>query len=44
MAEEAKTDLEKTLRALLLINLDGIKQKPQIAILDKKSSAQRQRQ
>jgi DNA-directed RNA polymerase specialized sigma24 family protein len=35
MAEEAKTDLEKTLRALLLINLEGIKQKPQIAILDK---------
>jgi hypothetical protein len=35
MAEEAKTDLEKTLRALLLINLEGTKQKPQIAILDK---------
>jgi hypothetical protein len=35
MAEEAKTDQEKTLRALLLINPEGIKQKPQIAILDK---------
>ena len=35
MAEEAKPDLEKTMRALLLINLEGIKQRPQIAILDK---------
>ena len=27
--------LEKTLRALLLINLDSMKQRPQITILDK---------
>ncbi len=35
MAEETKTELEKTLRALLLVNLDSLKQKEQIAILDK---------
>lgn len=34
MAEERKTELEKTLRALLLINLESMKQKQQIAILD----------
>jgi len=27
--------MEKTLRALLLVSLDSLKQKPQIAILDK---------
>jgi DNA-directed RNA polymerase specialized sigma24 family protein len=35
VAEETKTELEKTLRALLLVNLDSMKQKEQIAILDK---------
>jgi DNA-directed RNA polymerase specialized sigma24 family protein len=35
MAEVAKTELEKTLRALLLINLGSLGQKQQIAILDK---------
>jgi DNA-directed RNA polymerase specialized sigma24 family protein len=36
MAEEAKASvLEKTLRALLLVNLDPMKQKQQITILDK---------
>ena len=35
MAEETKTELEKTLRALLLVNIDSLKQKQQIAILDK---------
>ena len=35
MAEEPKTQMEKTLRALLLVSLDSMKQKPQIAILDK---------
>ncbi len=35
MAEETRTELEKTLRALLLVNLDSMKQKEQIVILDK---------
>ena len=35
MAEEPKTELEKTLRALLLVSLESMKQKQQIAILDK---------
>lgn len=35
MAEETKNELEKTLRALLLVNLESMKQKQQIAILDK---------
>jgi len=35
VAEEPKTELEKTLRALLLVSLDPMKQKQQIAILDK---------
>lgn len=35
MAGDAKTELDKTLRALLLLNLGEMKQKQQIAILDK---------
>ena len=35
MGEEAKSELEKTLRALLLISLESMKQKQRIAILDK---------
>jgi DNA-directed RNA polymerase specialized sigma24 family protein len=35
VAEEPKTELEKTLRALLLVSLESMKQKQQIAILDK---------
>jgi len=36
MAEEAKASvLEKTLKALLLVNLDSMKQRQQITILDK---------
>ena len=35
MAEEQKTELEKSLRALLLVNLEPLKQKQQITILDK---------
>jgi DNA-directed RNA polymerase specialized sigma24 family protein len=35
VAEERKTELEKTLRALLLMSLESMKQKQQIAILDK---------
>ena len=35
MAEETKTELEKTLRALLLVSIESLRQKPQIAILDK---------
>lgn len=35
MAEEPKSELEKTLRASLLVSLDPMKQKQQIAILDK---------
>ncbi len=35
MAEEPKTEMEKTLRALLLVSLDSMKQRQQIAILDK---------
>ena len=35
MTEEPKTELEKTLRALLLVSLESMKQKQQIAILDK---------
>ena len=35
MAEEPRTELEKSLRALLLVSLDPLKQKQQITILDK---------
>ena len=35
MVEEPKTEMEKTLRALLLVSLESMKQKQQIAILDK---------
>jgi hypothetical protein len=35
MADEPRTEMEKTLRALLIVSLDSLKQKPQIAILDK---------
>jgi DNA-directed RNA polymerase specialized sigma24 family protein len=35
MAGEPKTEMEKTLRALLLVSLDPMKQRQQIAILDK---------
>lgn len=35
MAGEPKTEMEKTLRALLLVSLASMKQKQQIAILDK---------
>lgn len=35
MAEEPKTELEKSLRALLLVSLEHLKQKQQITILDK---------
>ena len=35
MAEEPKTELEKSLRALLLVNLGPLKQKQHITILDK---------
>jgi DNA-directed RNA polymerase specialized sigma24 family protein len=35
VAEEPKTEMEKTLRALLLVSLESMKQKQQIAILDK---------
>jgi DNA-directed RNA polymerase specialized sigma24 family protein len=35
VAAEARTELDKTLRALLLLNLGEMKQKQQIAILDK---------
>ena len=35
MAEEPKTEMEKTLRALLLVSLESMKQKQQIGILDK---------
>lgn len=35
MAEEPKTEMENTLRALLLVSLESMKQKQQIAILDK---------
>jgi DNA-directed RNA polymerase specialized sigma24 family protein len=35
MAEEPKTELEKSLRALLLVNLEPLRQKQQITILDK---------
>ena len=35
MAEETKTELEKSLRALLLVSLEPLKQKRQITILDK---------
>ncbi len=35
MAEEANTEMEKTLRAMLLVSLDSLKQQQQIAILDK---------
>jgi DNA-directed RNA polymerase specialized sigma24 family protein len=35
VAEEPKTELEKSLRALLLVSLEPLKQKQQIVILDK---------
>ena len=35
MAEEPKTEMEKTMRAMLLVSLDSMKQRQQIAILDK---------
>jgi DNA-directed RNA polymerase specialized sigma24 family protein len=35
VAEEPKGDLEKSLRALLLVSLDPLSQKQQIVILDK---------
>ena len=35
MAEKPKTELEKSLRALLLVSLDPLRQKQQIIILDK---------
>lgn len=35
MAEEPRTELEKSLRAMLLVSLDPLKQTQQIAILDK---------
>jgi len=35
VAGEAKTEVEKTLRAMLLVSLDSMKQKQQIAVLDK---------
>ena len=35
VAEEPKTELEKSLRALLLVNLEPLKQKQRITILDK---------
>jgi hypothetical protein len=35
VAEEPKTELEKSLRALLLVSLEPLKQKLQITILDK---------
>jgi len=34
VAGEPKTELDKTLRALLLVTLESMKQKQQIAILD----------
>lgn len=40
MAEEPKTELEKSLRALLLVNLEPLKQKLQITILDKAAFGQ----
>lgn len=35
MAEEPRTELEKSLRALLLVSLDPLKQQQQIMILHK---------
>ena len=35
MAEEPKTELEKSLRALMLVSLEPLSQKQQIVILDK---------
>ena len=35
MAEEPRTELEKSLRALLLVSLEPLSQKQQIVILDK---------
>jgi DNA-directed RNA polymerase specialized sigma24 family protein len=35
VAEEPKTELEKSLRALLLVSLEPLKQKEQIVILEK---------
>jgi DNA-directed RNA polymerase specialized sigma24 family protein len=40
MAEEPKTELEKSLRALMLVNLEPLKQKQQITILDKAGCGQ----
>jgi DNA-directed RNA polymerase specialized sigma24 family protein len=42
VAEEPKTELEKSLRALLLVNLEPLKQKQQITILDKAGFGQSQ--
>lgn len=42
MAEGATAELEKTLRALLLVHLGSLKQKQQIAILDKAGFGQSQ--
>jgi DNA-directed RNA polymerase specialized sigma24 family protein len=35
VAEEPRTELEKSLRALLLVSLDPLNQKQQITMLDK---------
>jgi DNA-directed RNA polymerase specialized sigma24 family protein len=35
VAEEPRTELEKSLRALLLVSLEPLKQRQQIVILDK---------
>jgi DNA-directed RNA polymerase specialized sigma24 family protein len=35
VAGEPRSEMEKTLRALLLVSLDSMKQRQQIAILDK---------
>lgn len=40
MAGEPKTEMEKTLRAMLLVSLESMKQKQQIAILDKSGFGQ----
>lgn len=40
MAEDPNTELEKSLRALLLVNLEPLKQKQQITILDKAAFGQ----
>jgi DNA-directed RNA polymerase specialized sigma24 family protein len=40
VAGEPKTEMEKTLRAMLLVSLESMKQKQQIAILDKSGFGQ----